>query len=179
MRTGTAQTIFGTLYLIIWLTHTPHLYSFRPSDMQERAEAMAESHLNLPDFVRDQSPVAHLDREALEQFIHDELMALWIMSFSIIALGVLAALMMMRGWMTGGVLALGLLSYHLLLMWRTFDRPDIGLVDVAERALDLYRIKWDLYPYRTAHQMLTWVVMLVAPLLCLRRRRARGTGDVP
>jgi len=108
-------SIIGFAWLFLWTSYVPQLISHYPFQEHKGVKSLIEEVIKAPDFIKKEAGLLNKTPAELESSIMRELRIGWLKSISLVILGLLTAILLLKKKKSGRILALALAGFLLLL----------------------------------------------------------------
>jgi hypothetical protein len=120
MKDNKTISVIGVAWLLLWLSHIPHLIYYYPFQELKGVKSLTEEVTNIPEELKKLSGLGNKSQKELEESMTRELKILWVESLSIVLVGLLTAFLILKKRKSGYILALAFASGMLLLKLSPF-----------------------------------------------------------
>ncbi len=163
MKNGKVISIIGIAWLLLWASYIPELVAYYPFQELKGVKSLVEEVSQAPDFIKKEAGLLNKTPGELENSVMSEIRIAWIEGISLVFLGLLAAILLLRKKRSGRMLILSLAGGLLLLKviyfvkyWHYKTSPQY------------WEINFRLFPIRTIQGIVAAIVMIVTIIMLLR-----------
>ena len=158
MKSNRVIIFFGTLFILLWLSNTPYLFSL-PFQSHQGIKVFSKELAEMPDFLKEEAGIGGKTQAEIEASVARKFQILWIKSLVFTIIGIFSGVLIVLKRNLGRFLALGLSLYLVGIRFYHF----FGSEHWHDRfSIKYFTIRFHFFPARTVHEEITYGILICA-----------------
>lgn len=163
MKNRKLITFLGIIFILLWLSNVPYLFSL-PFQPHQRIKDLSKEVADAPEFIKEQAGIGGKTQTEIETIVTRDLRILWIKSLVFIVIGIFSGILIVQKKHVGRFLALGLSLYLVAMRFYHF----FGSEHWRDKfSIKYFTVRFKYFPVRTVHEEITLLILLGVIVLLL------------